>query len=244
MRNICLHILFLFVVACNDQEAPNCLKSSGDLATEVIELQAFNDLLINNEFEVVITEGPIQEVKLTVGKNIFNDIEFTSDGSLLEISNTITCKWVRDYNYPTLEITHPDISSIEIIGGSIIRSSGTLSYQNITFRSKSSNGIFDLNLNSDNVSIDNNEITNYTIIGSANTLNLVYSSGNGRFEGAEFVVDNAIVTHIGSNDIIINVREELSGTLGSTGDLIYVGEPPAIIDVTSDNRGQLIDGTN
>ncbi|QSE99068.1 head GIN domain-containing protein [Fulvivirga lutea] len=244
MRGIFAIILTILFFGCNDADSPDCLKSSGEGVTRTIDIGDFNSLLINNEFNVILTEGPTREVKLTIGENLLNDIDFTLSGSLLEITNQVSCKWTRDYNYPLLEITHPNISFIEIIGGSIIRSNGTLTYPNLSLKSKASNGIIELSLNSESLSIDSNEITNYLLDGNVSDLNLLFSSGDGRFEGANLICTNARVIHNSSNDIIVNVTNQLTGELNSTGDLIYVGQVPAEISVEVKDRGNLINGTN
>ncbi|WP_350115289.1 head GIN domain-containing protein [Fulvivirga sp.] len=234
----------LLFFGCNDADAPDCLKSSGKGVTKVIEVGDFDALLINNEFNVILTEGPARDVKLTIGENLFNDIDFTLSGSLLEITNQVSCKWTRDYNYPLLEITHPNISFIEIIGGSIIRSNGTLTYPNLSLKSKASNGIIELSLNSASLSIDSNEITNYLLSGSVDELYVLFSSGDGRFEGANLQCTNARIIQNSSNDIIVNVTNQLTGELNSTGDLIFVGQVPNGISIEEKDRGRLINGVN
>lgn len=243
MNRFIVIISVLFSIGCNSETAPDCLKRTGSIISKEIELDDFNGLLINNEFNVILSQGNEQEIILSAGENLINDITFTVNDDLLEIANNISCRWTRDYNFPTLEITHPDLRTVEIIGGSIITSNGILTYPDMSFKSEDSNGNIRLSVNMENLVIDSNEITNYWVDGSVNNLNLIYSSGNGRFEGAELEVINARVRHNGSNDIIINASESLTGSINSTGDLIYVGQTPAVIEIELTNRGKLVDGT-
>lgn len=244
MKKLLIIISLMAFFGCTSEESPDCFKSSGSQVTKIIELGIFSKLLINNEFNVILIEGPTASVKLTTGENIIDDIQFMINDGLLEIQNTIGCSWVRDYNFPIIEITHPALEYIEIIGGSTVQSQGILSYSNLYLKSKDSNGVFTLELASENVIIENNEITNYFIDGAVTNLTLNYTSGDSRFEGRNLRVSNAFIQHKSSNDIIINVSNELTGSIGSTGDLIYVGEQPALIEVTTNNRGRLIDGTD
>ncbi len=244
MRGLAIIILSFIILSCDSENAPDCLKSAGSSITKIVDVGEFNQLIINNEFNVIFTEGPDQSVSLTTGENMIDDIDFSLNSNVLEIKNTISCKWVRDYDFPILEITHPNLEFIEIIGGSTITSNGLLTYSNLSLKSKDSNGVIRLELDTESLNIDNNEITNYFIKGNVTDLKVLFSSGDSRFEGANLNVINADISHKSSNDIIINVNNRLTGTIGSTGDLIYVGEPPAEINVTTDNRGRLIDGTN
>ncbi len=244
MRKLAVIISSLIILACDSDNAPDCLKSAGTNVTKVVDLGEFNQLIINDEFNVIITEGSDQMVSLTTGENLIDEVEFSLNGNVLEIKNTIRCKWVRDYDFPILKITHPNLEFIEIVGGSTITSNGILNYSSLSLKSKDSNGIIRLSLNCENLTIDNNEITNYFMEGSVINLRILFSSGDSRFEGANLSAINADVSHKSSNDIVVNVSNRLGGSIGSTGDLIYVGEPPTEINVTTDNRGRLIDGTN
>ena len=53
MRVLSTAILLLLFVGCDNEDAPDCLKSSGELVSQTIEVATFNELLVNNEFEVV-----------------------------------------------------------------------------------------------------------------------------------------------------------------------------------------------
>lgn len=244
MKQLSVIILLLIFIGCDNDNAPDCLKTTGSVISKEIELADFNRILINNEFNVTITQAAEQRVILSMGENLIDDVSFDLNSNMLEITNNISCRWTRNYNFPTLEISHPNLEMIQIKGGSIITSNGTLTYPNLSFISEESNGNISLNINAPNLSIDSNEITNYSVSGSVSNLNLIYSSGNGRFEGADLMVNTASVKHSGSNEIIVNVVESLTGSINSTGDLIFVGQRPALIDVEINNRGQLIDRTN
>ncbi len=229
---------------CNSENAPDCLKSAGNLTTKSIAIDEFSNLIINNEFNVIITEGPQQAIKVTIGENLIEEIKFDLVNGTLVVSDFISCRWVRSYNYPILEITHPNLSSIEIVGGSIVTSANTLTYPTLTLISKDSNGDFNLNINNNILNIDGNEITNYKLTGQTNLMNFTFSSGDSRFEGVDFQIIDAIVNHNGTNEVIVNVSRKLTARLGSTGDVIYVGQVPQTIEVEENNRGKLINGVN
>lgn len=244
MRYIILGILGITFLGCDSTDAPDCLKSSGEYITKVIAVDNFNQLIVNNEFNVVLTEGSTQDVKVTIGKNIIDDISFTVNDQILEIKNLVGCKWVRDYDYPLIEITSSDLAKIEIIGGSHVHSNGILNYPDLLVKSKDSNGIIKLDVNSTNLTIDNNEITNYYLSGTVINLSILFTSGDSRFEGTDLIATNALVSHSSSNDIIVNVINELNVTIRSTGDLIYVGQEPLLLNTTILERGCVINGAN
>ena len=64
-------------------------------------------------------------------------------------------------------------------------------------------------------------------------------AGAGRFEGANLIAQNVDVYHRGSNDMIVNPQQVLSGELLGTGDLISLNQP-LTIEVEVLYTGQLI----
>lgn len=244
MKKLIIILTIIVLFGCDSDNSPDCLKSTGNVISKDFDLSDFDMLTINNEFKVYITHGTEQKVKLKIGENLLNDITLeVIDGELI-VKNNAGCKWVRSYDFPILEITSNDINFIEIIGGSEVYSVNTLSYPSLFMKSKDSNGMVDLDIAMINFGVDGNEITNYNIEGSVTNLNLTFSSGDSRFEGGKLVAEFATVVHNGSNDIIVNANESLTGSINSTGDLIYVDQQPQTIDVNITNRGRLIDGTN
>lgn len=244
MKKLIIILTIIALFGCDSDNAPDCLKSTGNVISKDFDLSDFDMLTINNEFKVYITHGTEQKVTLKIGENLLNDITLeVIDGELI-VKNNASCKWVRSYDFPILEITSNDINFIEIIGGSVVYSVNTLSYPSLFMKSKGSNGIVDLNIAMINFGVDGNEITNYDIEGSVTNLNLTFSSGDSRFVGGKLIAKFATVIHNGTNDIIVNVNESLTGSINSTGDLTYVDQQPQTIDVNITNRGRLIDGTN
>lgn len=244
MKRLIIILSLVVLYGCDSDDAPDCLKTSGSTTTKVFDLPNFDRITINNEFKVYITHGDAQEVSVNTGENLFSDIALeVIDGELI-VKNNAGCKWVRSYDFPILEITSNNISFIDIIGGSELYSVNTLRFPSLFMKSKDSNGTVDLTIEMESFGIDGNEITNYNVDGTVTNLNITFSSGDSRFDGNNLLATNATVSHNGSNEMIVNVSETLTGSIGSTGDLIYVGQTPQVIDVNINNRGRLIDGTN
>lgn len=244
MKRLLFLILIGLMIGCDSADSPDCLKTSGSNITESITVDSFNQMIINNEFNVIINQGAEQSVSLTIGENIFNDISFEVINNTLTVKNNVSCKWVRSYEYPVLQITHPNIKAIEIVGGSIVTSANTLAYRNLLLKAKDSNGVFTLNVNCDNLTIDSNEITNYYIDGIADNLNIQLTSGDGRVEAGNLSTINTSVSHASSNDVIVNVTNQLNVIIRSTGDVIYVGQEPLVTNTVIEERGTVINGTN
>lgn len=245
MKNILIIILTLITLfSCNDSNAPDCLKSRGDTVTKTINSQEFNGIKVNQDFVVYISQGPTQAVTVTSGKNLIPDMDFEVIDSTLVITDNNSCNWVREYNFPVVHIQHPNLKTIRQNGGGIIYSEGTLNYPNLKLISEFSSGNMHMNLNCTNLQVVNNDLSNYFLSGKTNNLRIVDASGDGRIDASQLISNNANVFQRGTNDIIVNVTEKLTGRIISSGDIIYVDQVPNTIDVSIENRGKLIDGTN
>jgi len=244
MIRILFTISILYLVSgCDSNDAPDCLKSRGETINKVYELESFSELEVNEDFNVIIKQGGQQEVNLITGENLVEDINLEVTSGVLVLTDNNSCRWVRDLDFPTVEITHPYLKSIRQNGGGKISSQGNLSYTELFLISEDSSGDIEMRLTCDKLSISSNELSNFYINGTVNELFVGFYSGDSRFEAENLVSTNAQIIHKGSNDIIVNVSNRLSGQVGATGDLIYVGQAPEQIDIELTNRGNLINGT-
>jgi len=245
MKQLLLLILpLILLLSCNDSNAPDCLKKRGDTLTKTIDLPDFDGIKVNHDFVVYISQGPTQTVTVTSGENLIPDMDFEIQDGILVITDNNSCNWVREYNFPVVHIQHPNLVSIRQNGGGKIYSEGTLNYPDLKLISEYSSGNMHMNLNCNNLQVVNNDLSNYFLSGKTDNLRIVDASGDGRIDARQLISNIANVFQRGTNDIIVNVNEKLTGRIISSGDIIYVGQVPDIIDVSIENRGELINGIN
>ncbi|MBL3656217.1 GIN domain-containing protein [Fulvivirga sediminis] len=237
-------LLFALFIQCDTENAPDCLKKAGDRTSIDLELNHFSSLNINNEFNVIISEAEHQRVTLTIGENLINDIDYFIIDESLTVSNQSGCLWARSYDFPTLHIFTPNLTSIVNNGSGKVSSTDTLHFQSLSISSENSSGDFDLLLNCNYLGVVNNDVSNFYISGECDLTWIAFASGDGRFEGENLKIRNANVTNRGSNDIIVNVSDSLSGSILSAGNIIMRNSKPGYIDIDDSNLGHLIDETN
>ena len=86
MIRVYLPILSVFfLLSCNDEGAPGCFKTTGDIQEYNIELGEFTSIDIHNNFDVTIEQGSVQSVKLTAGTNLRKNITLEVVGDELII---------------------------------------------------------------------------------------------------------------------------------------------------------------
>jgi len=244
MRGLIGLILFFGLFACDNEDAPNCLKKAGEPMSIEINVELFTQLEVNDQFNVIIEEGEEQAIFLDYFENLIDDIAFEVKENRLVVSDNGSCVWVRDYNFPTLRITSPLITNIRQNGGGVISSQGVLHYNELSLVSEERSGDFDLTIDNESLRIVNNDLTNYRIKGKTDQLYVGFFSGDGRFEGGSLIAQDTEIFHRATNDIVVNTQNSLTGRVLSTGSLIFVGGKPSTIDISIENRGKLVDRTN
>ncbi|TYA69869.1 DUF2807 domain-containing protein [Seonamhaeicola marinus] len=238
--------LFLFIFACDSENAGDCFQKTGSIIKEEVVLEAFNKILVNRDIELVIKQGGTQEVILETGQNLRNDVSVeVVDGQLILTDNN-TCNFVRDYGITKVYVTSPNITEIRSSTQYDISSNGVLTYPNLVLLSESFGapdtftvGDFKLQINNNFLGITFNNLSSCFVSGETTNVNINFASGNGRFEGENLIVQNATIFHRGSNNMIINPQQSIKGKVVSTGDVILKTTPP-IIEVETLYKGRVI----
>jgi len=235
----------VLVVSCNSENAPDCFQNSGDIIQKEFIVQAFTKVTVFERIELIIKEGPEHKVLVETGEFLLDDIEVKVENGRLLLNNNNGCNLTRDYGITKMYITAPNLTEIRSSTGLPTRSDGVLTYPNIKLLSEDytgefhTDGIFNLNIENSSLVIVLNNLASMKIEGSTNDLNIFYASGDARFEGRNFAVQNVTLFHRGSNDIIVNPQVSLTANLVSTGDVIVVNRPP-ILDIEAQYTGRVI----
>jgi len=238
---ICLGLLF----TCNSEDAGDCFQTAGNIIQEEIIIDAFEKILVNRDVELILKEGPYKII-IETGKNLLNDVDVKVIANELQLTDNNNCNYVREYGITKIYVTAPNVREIRSSTQYEISSDGVLSYPNLRLLSENFNseetfaiGDFRLEVNITNLSIIANGLSFFYMSGSVENVSIGFFAGAGRFEGRKLTVQNLEVYHRGSNDMIVNPQQSLTGELLGTGDLISVNQPP-IVDIEEVYTGELI----
>ncbi|TCK67465.1 putative autotransporter adhesin-like protein [Winogradskyella wandonensis] len=237
----CCFILF----ACDSENASDCFQTAGTLVQEEFTVDNFSRVLVNRDIELIIKEGP-QQVIVETGENLLNDIEVEVVGNQLVLTDNNTCNFVRDYGITKVYVSSPNLTEIRCSTQFEIKSDGILTYDNLALISEDFSlpdsfpiGDYRLQLDVENLQITSNNLSLFYLSGTAENVNINFANGNGRFEGENLVAENISVFHRGTNDILVNPQQSLTGRILSTGNVISYNLPP-IVDVEEVFNGRLI----
>jgi DNA-binding protein len=244
MKKIFQILILVLTISCS--KPSDCIESTGAIITKTVEVGSFTQIRFYTGIGVVLTQGATPKVEIKTGENLMSNISVTvnSDGVLILKDNT-SCNWVREYGQTVVYVTAPNITDIVSKSEKNISSNGVLAYPYLRLEAMdlsdgAGTGDFDLQINSINFTIENNNVANYHISGQTVNFNANLYEGNGRIEAQNLIAQNIKVFHRGSNDMILFPVISLTGNLYSTGNAICKNYPTSTPTVTAYYRGQLI----
>ena len=245
MKKIYFVFLLFTIISCNKEDANDCFQTSGSVITEEINVNEFLKIEVNEGINLVVKEGASREVLVETGSNLINDVEAIVVGETLILHDHNNCNYVRDYGITTIYVTAPNITEITSKTQFEVRSEGILTFPKLTLTSENftndspASGNFNLHVQNQEVNIVFNNLSNLFISGSTELFDINFPGGNPRVEAQNFAADVVSIFSRGSNDIIVNPKQEISGDIYSTGDVIAVNHPP-IVTLIAHYTGRLI----
>jgi hypothetical protein len=243
----CLLVFTFLLISCNGDNVPDCFQNAGDLVRKTVDVPEFTTLTVFENLNVVLKQGGEQLVEVETGEYLLNDVSASVEDDRLILRNENSCNYVRDYGLTTVYITSPNLTEIRSSTGLLISSDGVLEYPSLSLIAESFNnpetettdGSFDLNLNSTTARIVVNGIAYFKLQGNTENFNVTVAAGDSRIEAENLVSTHVMVSHRGSNDVFVNPQQSLSGVISGTGDVISVNTPPEV-DVEEIFNGRLI----
>ncbi|MBT8243614.1 MAG: DUF2807 domain-containing protein [Winogradskyella sp.] len=242
-----IYILFIVLcLSCDSESASDCFQKAGSIIEEELSVANFERILVNRDIELIIKQGPSQIVRVQTGENLLNDVVVEVIGNQLVLTDNNICNYVRDFGITKVFVTIPNLTEIRCSTQFEIKSDGILNFESLTLLSEDFNapdsfpiGDFRLNLDVENLNVVSNNLSFFYLSGEAENLNVNFAAGDGRFEGEDFIVQNISIFHRGSNNMVVNPQQSITGTIFSTGDVISVNQPPNV-DVEEVFNGRLI----
>ncbi len=246
MKKIIYIVITTLCFACDSENANDCFQTSGSLIQQEVEVTNFEKILVNRDVELILKQDDEHTVIIETGENLINDVTVEVVGNELQLTDDNNCNFVRDFGITKIYVTAPNIREIRSSTQYDISSDGILNYEELVLLSEDFSapdsftvGDFRLIVDTERLRITANNISSFYISGQTENLNVGFFAGSGRFEGENLIAQSVIISHRGSNDMIVNPQQSLRGLLRGTGDLISVNEPP-IVDVEQLYTGRLI----
>lgn len=247
MKKIIYIVFTVVLLSCNGDKVPDCFQNSGDIIQQEFEMPAFDKITVFERIELIITEESTQSIIVETGEYLMNDIEVIVEEGRLILKNENACNLTRDYGITKIYVSTPNLTEIRNSSGLAVSSNGVLNFPVLHLISEDfadedsfhTDGDFHLQVNCNSLDVATNGLSNVFINGAVINLFIGFYAGDGRFEGQNLIAENIEIFHRGSNDMILNPQQSITGEIRSTGDVILVNEP-SIIGVQQFYTGHLI----
>lgn len=246
MKYIIYILTVSLIIACDSENTGDCFQKAGTSIQKEIFLDDFDKILVNRDVELILQEGAVQSVVIETGKNLLNDVIAEVVDSQLILTDNNHCNYVRDYGITKVYIVAPNITEIRSSTQYDISSDGVLTYPSLTILSEDYNapesfniGDFRLQINNTNLKVLFNNLSVAYISGETENLSVTFAAGNSRFEGRNLIAEKVFVNNRGSNDMVVNPQQEISGQISGIGHVISVNTPP-VSNVEELYTGRLI----
>lgn len=247
MKKIVLHIVVCccMVLATSCGISEDCFKGNGNQVIQLFPLENFTKIKVYDGIGLVIKEGANYEVKVITSDNILDNLEVKLEGNTLVVKDNSTCNIARDYGLTTVYVTAPTITEIHSKTDQDIRSDGVLNYSDLKLISidlsdGAGTGDFRLSLNTINLYVESNNVSNFYLTGQSQNLHVFFSWGNGIFYGENLIVNIITIYHRGSNNIFLFPINSIEGNIYATGNVVLKNNPIVSPNVIQHFTGRLI----
>jgi predicted small secreted protein len=222
-------VLILFMLS-----ACNAVRGSGNVITETRAVTDFNQVSLNGQGEIILTQGEQEALEIEAEDNIIAVLETEVRGDTLHIGTTNnTSIWptepVRFY------LTMDEIAGLEVSGSGNIATENVMA-GNLTLDVNGSGGINIDSLNAASLLVDINGSGAVNVAGQT-TDQKVNISGSGKYQAADLESETVDAQVDGSGETTVWASETLSAEISGSGSVNYYGSPT--VSQSIDGSGDL-----
>jgi hypothetical protein len=212
---------------CGPGHGTDCLKSTGSIITQRREVDAgLATVTAFDNVDLRLVQDSQTYAEVRAGEHLIDDIVLTRKGDALEISNTSTCNWTRSYDSPREVTLHlPHVTSVFLRGQGNVSTVGPFMEDSV-FCHLIGAGDFDLNFQSRYLNIDQYELGDFNLRGTAEELNFTVGGAGRLFaQGLSLRRCYFNMTRDSDGDAHVRATDAIVGTVAGNGTLYYGGSP-------------------
>lgn len=207
MRNLFLTLTSVVLVTAGLQaQDKKQVTGSGNLITREVAVSSFDQLNVQGVFNLVLSQGSREEVKIEAEDNLQDLFEIKNDGSKL----VVTMK--KDVNFKNKKdlkvyITFKKLVNMELKTVGNVSSSENLAFDDLKMSNKSVGNV-DLKMTARSLDVDNKSVGNVRLNGKADNA-VIKNKGVGNVQAGSFVVQNLDIENTGVGNAEVNAAKEL-----------------------------------
>ncbi len=198
------------------------IEGNGKLITRDINVQPFDALKANGVYELKLTQGDKESVKIEADENLQELFTVKNDGSQLNIEMKKNLN-IKGKLRVKVYVTFRNLKSIDLnTVGNV--SSDQLSFTDLTLKNQSVGNV-DLNFTANKLDLKNTSVGNVKLKGKAETA-ILKNSGVGNFRAGDLVVQSKDIDNSGVGNAEVNAEKELKVNDNMLGRVTNKGSAP------------------
>ena len=182
------------------------IEASGKIITKEVSVQSFDQLEVSGLFNVLLSQGSKEEVKIEADDNLQPFFEVKNDGSKLVITMKKDLN-IKGKTRMNVYVTFRTLKSMALKTVGNVTSDKSLSFENLKISNKSV-GSIDLKLTTQTLDVQNKSVGNVTLDGKAENA-VIKNNGVGSFLAAGFIVQKMDIENSGVGSAEVNAAKEL-----------------------------------
>lgn len=234
-----------FLIGGNSLLAQQSVKNSADsLVTLQPEVSNFNALKIEGPVDIVIVQGQMESLKLTVPAEVKDRVVAEVDGHTLLIRNkhdhwgqgenswySDKSVWRKMHYRITAYLTVNALKNISVSGSGTVKFVEGIKAEHFDLRLRGS-GTMEGKIDTRSLVTTISGSGNIKLSGNANSSKLKVS-GSGVFAAPELITSTSNVHVSGSGDAKINANDSITAGISGSGSVQYTGTAKNIMRTTS-----------
>src|SRR5688500_3907756 len=198
----------LLTSASKAQDDRETIEGNGKLVTKDVTVKSFNELEANGIYELRLTQGDKELVRIEADENLQEYFTVTNEGSKLVIeTKKLKNKNLKSKTKMKVYVTFKKLKSLELntVGGA--QSENALSFEDLDFKTKSVGNV-NLKLTANTINLDNKSVGNIELSGKAENA-VVKNKGVGSLEASDFIVQTMDIDNSGVGHAAVNAQKTL-----------------------------------
>lgn len=241
MRLFFYIIIVFVIISCQKEEGGNCLKSTGDIVTEIRPLNDFTYFSLHDKFNLYIITDTVNFLKIEAGENIIDGITSEISNDTLTIRNTNKCNWLRSYKNPiNLYISSYTLRRLFVFGYSNVETVNTFKANYIVVEAASPISKMVLDLDVGTCYFTASYTTgDFILTGTTDSLR-IFNYGTAYVFAQGLQSRRCWVVNSSTGDCHVKTSDRLHVEIHRTGNIYYYQEPDLINIIEISSTGQLI----
>ncbi len=217
------------LLSCNSSS----VKGDGNMQTEQRPVTSFNKIDVSGDWEVILTQGESESVKLEADKNLLGLIETKVEGGDLVIGAKRN-KSLSSEKGLKVYLTFKNLNKIELSGDVKLSATTKLTFDKLQLEGSGSAEL-NLDLNANQLDADMNGSSKTMLKGRISEV-LFTISGEGSLSALELNINKCTVDISGDGNASVCVKDELNTTISGSGSVQYKGSPLVKKNISGDGN--------